>query len=233
MRDEGLSTFVDACPNLTELNLTDCTGITDKAVIQVLQKDSPQSGPAGSFQRHLHSLILKGCNQLTESVITQAAKYGGLLHIALWSSISDKTFSLLGRCEGLIHLDISDCTLISTKTLCKFIKAINTLQIVNLDRCTQLNDTVLIALAKFCKTMTSLSISSCKFTNDGLINIINNCPGMEDFVIDYCSNIGSLSFITMGINKLRIRTLSAKLKREKKFILFSLYSSQGWTSHAC
>lgn len=121
--------------------------------------------------RHLESLSLSGCTDITDSGLTCLQSYGSNLqnlHLDCCSNVTDYGLSLIAcGCPLLMAISLYRCLKITDNGLETLGNGCLSLKHVNLSYCSQISDKGLEALVQKCHQLQAVKISNC----DGIAGV--------------------------------------------------------------
>ncbi|KAJ3392242.1 Dynein regulatory complex subunit 6 [Chytriomyces hyalinus] len=215
MTNDAVGKLFEKCRHLQELELAECTQITDSALDSVLKivganrsafvssqaelVDLPaSSAAAGAAPRiplfHLKILNVAGCIRLTDGFIHTAARCFPLMetiNISKLTRVTHRALESLGQhCKNLKGIDASDIQFTYTQD----------------DQRRNTLDTSMLLLAKECKGLTNVRIASCKFVNDMTVQLLTAlCPQLESLEFPKSANITNAALPKIG-NRCKLLT---------------------------
>ncbi|KAJ3234864.1 Dynein regulatory complex subunit 6 [Chytriomyces hyalinus] len=214
MTNDAVGKLFEKCRHLQELELAECTQITDAALDSILKIVGanrsafvlPQAAlvdpaacpaPAGAARIplfHLKILNVAGCIRLTDAFIQTAARCFPLIetiNISKLTRVTHRALESLGQhCKNLKGIDASDIQFTYTQD----------------DQRRNTLDTSMLLLAKECKGLTHVRIASCKFVNDMTIQLLTAlCPQLESLEFPKSANITNAALTKIG-NRCKLLT---------------------------
>lgn len=145
------------CPQITDLDLSGLTGITDEGLLAFLFSGS----------RQLASLNLSGCTKLTDRVVFAVAEQCGdsLKNFVLdgCKRVTDKGLKAVAKhCAFLEDLDVSQCSVTDEGVIALLFETGLTLSSLNLSGCSAITDKVLPFIEESCHGLTDLNLKHCQ-----------------------------------------------------------------------
>jgi F-box and leucine-rich repeat protein GRR1 len=149
--------------SLTELDLTDCTRLTDNAVAS-LSLRCPS----------LAVLRLSGCSNMTDT--------------ALDCLLRDPRYGH-ARGQNLVRLYFAFCIQLTNAGLQRLCEGCEKLEVLDLSGCVHLTDDVISAVAKFCPHLQRLGLARCKRLTDRALCILADYLWIEHLDISHCNKV--------------------------------------------
>lgn len=207
LSDNDMLIVADNFPVLSTLLMNGNQSVTDQAVKYNCQR----------FSHQLKRLELQGCFKVTNEsleVISCCIQLIGLnvghchklSSSALASSIKQLTeleylnlkglkqvrdsciTTIVKCCTKIEHLDISQCTGLSARTLTEISCALCNLRTIEMAMCkNSVDDASLSCLLANCKSIQSVDLSSTPITNQSLESLAANCATLQDLKVNFCS----------------------------------------------
>lgn len=137
--------------------------------------------------KNLERIKIKGCELLSESLIISIIEANDFLTYI-----------------NLAYTKITDLTLFSIAKKC------SNLERLNLGRCTEIHDSYVIEISKNCRKLTSINFSKTKLTDLSIIAITENCPNLNEIILDDCTEITDISIIAISKNCSKMKGLFIK-----------------------
>uniref|UniRef100_A0A0E0BMR6 F-box/LRR-repeat protein 15-like leucin rich repeat domain-containing protein n=1 Tax=Oryza glumipatula TaxID=40148 RepID=A0A0E0BMR6_9ORYZ len=207
----GLAALVAACPNLTDLDLSNGLDLGDAAAAEVAKA------------RRLQRLSLSRCKRITDMGLgCIAVGCPDLRELSLkWCiGVTHLGLDLLAlKCNKLNILDLS-YTMIVKKCFPAIMKLQN-LQVLLLVGCNGIDDDALTSLDQECSKslqvtpsmsssfemihkLQTLKLDGCQFMDDGLKSIGKSCVSLRELSLSKCSGVTDtdLSFVVPRLKKL-------------------------------
>lgn len=191
VEDEALAAIGKYCSRLEEINLRDCSGLTDTGFVQL----------AIGCGRTLKSLDVASFESLTD-VALEAVGF----HCPSLETLS--LFSRFINNEGLLSVAIGCRLLKSLKLHCEnmtdeALQAVGSfcllLEFLSLYRCYKLTDRSLCAIGKGCKKLKKLNLEYCLLLSDvGLDSVAIGCTELVHLNINGCNNIATDGLKSIG-----------------------------------
>lgn len=222
--DYGLKTLASYGANLTELDLSHCYEITDKAVRKVAESFNNLTtlnlvachniGRSG-----LHSLS-KNCKNLVKLDLSVRRVEGDIPAFAkncseltqlkmskCWGVTDEEVKILAKNCPKLIELDLSECPSLTDAAFDAFGANWPNLTRLNLSQC-DIRDKGVELLAKNLPNLTQLNLSNCAWlTNESVKALAKNCPNLEKLSLKGCSSLTDEGVRTLAESCRKIRDL--------------------------
>jgi len=228
---EGLQSLSEGCPNLTNLNLKWCRGVTDRGIGQIVRACS-----------RLQSLFLDGTNVSNTGLASIAAHGKNLWFLSLASAqgiITDEGLQALSEgCPNLGHLNLQGVKNISAKGLKLILQNSKKLYNLNLSK-VSLTQNDLTALIPFFRNLRALDISEIDINLDEAAGLIaQHCKNLRTFNAEKCllTDLGlrsleplarKLSRVNLSSTNVGDQGLSAFLGKTSNLIELRL----GWCSN--
>eukprot|EP00301_Raphidiophrys_heterophryoidea_P026120 c8936_g1_i1.p1 GENE.c8936_g1_i1~~c8936_g1_i1.p1 ORF type:complete len:243 (-),score=64.41 c8936_g1_i1:28-756(-) len=152
IKDKTLVSLTAHCTEMTHLDLTRCTGLSDKALGNLCEKLDK-----------LQSLLLYACGQFRDQAVQAAVQHCRMLHtldVCGFNHITDDAFAVV-ECVQLTSLNITWCVQLTDKTLIAIAAQCKKLQSVQLMGLRDVSDSGIQALADGCPDMEQLNINGC------------------------------------------------------------------------
>ncbi|VDP14184.1 unnamed protein product [Heligmosomoides polygyrus] len=177
-----IANFSDGCPSLQYLNISWCDNIQDKGVQMVL---------AGC--KSLTTLIMKGCEGLTEQVFANSVDNMKNLEVInlLSCFANDETVAHISRgSPNLQYLCLSNCTQITDRSLISLSQGCKMLTDIELSGCSLLSDAGFTQLARHCKSLARMDLEDCSLITDATIHSLStNCSNLSELSLSHCELI--------------------------------------------
>ncbi|GAB4837219.1 hypothetical protein Ancab_002123 [Ancistrocladus abbreviatus] len=204
--DVGVISLVGNLRNLSCLNLTGCSQVTDQALKVI--------GEVGLIR----ILNLRGCSSITDEglgclVRGSVRKSLEKLDIADCDRVTDNGVCLLQHFCCLEELNLADCGPRITDSGGLAIANIRTLKRLNLSWLFNILDVTLIEVAKNCQSLVELVITGCEeITGDG-IRVFAEHKSLETLVMASCFNVSivDIKLLVFGCRSLRFIGLDRRL----------------------
>jgi F-box/leucine-rich repeat protein 2/20 len=169
--------------NVLELNLTECTNLSDRGVIMALH----------SFPR-LQSLVLHGCCGLSNAVmheVSQRCHHMRQLSLAyLFRVTSDAVERVVQSCTDIQSLDLTMHHCITDNTIWVIARHLPHLQNLVLAYCGNITDRGVSHLAQFCRGLRSLDLSYCRhLTDTSLLVLAGRCAQLSSLQLACCRQV--------------------------------------------
>ncbi|KAI8119736.1 hypothetical protein FF38_14116 [Lucilia cuprina] len=207
LTDEGVKHFGLLRQTLRSLNISHCSKVTAKGLLQ---------GLAAQTNNTLKTLVLNDMADMdAESVRLLAQRLPNLNYLSLENcreSVTDSTLECIFRYQlKLQHLILDDCIRITDEGLLGFgdqpspISNLKGLQSLSLRGCRNLSNRALIKGLKFTE-LRKLVLGYChKISSMGIEELVENCPALEDLTISSCLMIDddAMLHIAQGLPRLR------------------------------
>lgn len=148
---------------LTELDVTDCTRLTDRAVAAVSTRCP-----------HMAVLRLSGCSNLTD----KSLQY--LLHEPRHNK---------PRGQDLVRVDLAFCIQLTNEGIEAMCQACEKLEALDLSGCVHLTDEVIAAVAKYCPHLQRLSLARCKRLTDRTLCTLADYLWIEELDVSHCNKV--------------------------------------------
>jgi len=207
--DLGVQYLTQNCAFLTTLELWNCTLISD-AALQHLAK--------ASFATSLSTLILRGCDKITDqgleylsqschnlvnfsvrgcklltdkgilTLVTQSNKFEELM-LSFCHQLTDVSLEAIGNhCDRLKKLYLPELELITDEGI-RFISARTTLEELNLQFCVNITDVAMSHIAKL-TNLTRLDCDYCaEITDQGVVEVAASCTELEEIFLSHIPNL--------------------------------------------
>lgn len=178
--DEDMAVIAPACPNLRNLGVEKCRGITD-ASLSLLNKH------CGA----LRILRVACCPYVTsDGIIALSSGYSQLEELDLSElGIGDNALNALAEhCTGLKKLMLNNCTNAGDEGIIRIVtscRSIEHLSLINL----RISDNCLAMIGAHCADLDTIYLSDCNLiTNDGIIQIAL-CVRLQELYLNRCVNV--------------------------------------------
>ncbi|XP_057955895.1 F-box/LRR-repeat protein 3-like isoform X2 [Malania oleifera] len=196
----GMMTIGNWCASLKELSVSKCLGVTDEGLSPVVRK-----------HKELRKLDITCCRKITHVSIdslTSLCSFLTSLRMESCSLVSKEAFVLIGRCEFLEELDVTDNE-IDDEGL-KSISRCRKLSSLKLGICPNVTDGGLTHIGLCCPKLTELDLyRSVGISDVGIAAIARGCPALEMINIAYCSNVTDASLVSLS-KCLRLKILEIR-----------------------
>jgi len=204
--DKGVMYLTYICSNLSYLNLKGCNKIDDGALKHLVE-----------FSK-LETLVLTGCTHITDEGMKNlsACQSNGKLQnldVTFCHQITDQGIKYISDLKSLLTLDLTCCRKVTHLGLqyladnCPHLLSLNltgcdqiifcemTKGFLNIEKLAMMGckftcDHCLKFLVKFSKNLTDLCVAYSELvTDEGIANVIINCPNLSILNLKKCSNI--------------------------------------------
>ena len=209
--------------NITELNISECSRLTDRGVGAISQRCEK-----------LSVLNLSGCSLLTDTSaqnLIREPRTGGPrgellkdVKLSYCMLLTDKATDFLSRRSTKIEsLDMSGCVHLTDDGIRRLVSRCSSIQHITLSRCKRLTDKALCNLADYL-WVESLDISSNnKITDEGIDVVALEFAGLIKLNISDCEKITNRSIVSLGRHCRNLKELQAvNLKNVSKECLEEL-----------
>ena len=178
--------------SLTVLNMKDCIHITDTTFAGLQSRCSK-----------IHTLILQGCHQLTDS----ALRY-------MYEVELDSVNNNFPMCDSFKVLNLASCLKVSAAGLNSLFLKCGVLEDLDLSGITCVNDALIHDLCEACPTIQRLHLRRCIYVSDVSLCSIASSLWLEHLDISSCSKItnAGIEVVSVACNGL----ISLKAKRVRK-----------------
>lgn len=205
-----VSLIAISCPYLEDLNLSNCSQITDKSLTLIAR-----------HCKHLKKLNLNRCDLISSSAIEELASGCKKLKIINLSrpllnpkrQISDESLSALVVANPeIMELRLRNCEKVSDDTIIAMAKTCGkNLRALDLSWCGNITDRALLeGISPHCPNLTSLALNGCKrLTDISIISLLGSCPTIMSL------SLAHLPFITD-------RILTSMAEKLSKLVILSL-----------
>ncbi|XP_051167584.1 F-box/LRR-repeat protein 7-like [Leptopilina boulardi] len=224
--DLNVTTILDNCIHLKELDMTDCSRITKVctrvAVLQLQTIDLSDcheiddSGLVSSLARmpHLNCLYLRRCFRITDTSLIAIASYcSGMrqLSVSDCTRITDFGVRELAACLGpsLRYFSVGKCDQVSDAGLLVVARHCYKLRYLNARGCEALSDSATVALARGCPRIRALDLGKCDIGDATLEALSTGCPNLKKLSLCGCeritdSGLEALAYYVRGLQQLNI-----------------------------
>ncbi|KAJ3317484.1 hypothetical protein HDU76_001161 [Blyttiomyces sp. JEL0837] len=200
--DDEVAYMVSLCPNISELSLSNCWKLTDRAVSSV-----------GHGLANLKSLDISFCGQISgiglfDHNLSELESLT-LKHSRLFSDANLE--NVLCRAPRLKKLRLKRCTKITDNGVFAIVRYCRQIAFLDLSDCDRISDKCLKWIASGCTQLTSLQLSFCtRITNTGLYDLALGQQAFEFLDFSHCEQITDAGIIFFS-NSLRcLRRLSLR-----------------------
>jgi len=172
--------------SLTELNINDCTRLTDKALAAISSRSAS-----------LSILKMTGCSHMTDAglsyLITEPrynqarGKNLSKLYFSYCIQLTNQgVMDLCHACDKMVVLELSGCVHLTDEALLIIAQYCPLLQTIHVARCKRLTDRALCSLADYL-WVEDLDVAHCnRLTDEGVEVIALECGGMRRLNVAYC-----------------------------------------------
>ncbi|KAI4305372.1 hypothetical protein L6164_028742 [Bauhinia variegata] len=184
--NEGVKS-ISVCSKLSCLKLGLCLKITDKGLCHI-----------GSSCSKLTELDLYRCTGITDAGIAAIAHGCPSLegiNIAYNTKITDNSLVSLSKCLNLRRLEIRGCPQISWVGFSAVSVRCKQLTVLDIKKCHNVNDTVMIQLAKNSQNLERMKLSHCSVTDVGLIALAT-MSSLQQIAIFHMEGLTSNGMVT-------------------------------------
>lgn len=207
-------------PNLTNLNLSNCSEISDVA-LWAIAKHCPR----------IQHLVLSCCDKITNiGLRSLSLRCSELLYLDFTNCyiLNDLGLaSIACGCFKLKSLNLTNCYNITDSGVGKVVKSCQLLEILNLHCCHnvgEFGDHGLKEIATYCKHLKYLDLVKCKHVSDnGLSMITTNCTKLETLKLSNCDGVtvNGLRYLCKNLSNLKTLILSGcQLLHDSDFQVF-------------
>lgn len=169
---EGLKSFLDNHPNITELDLYGSTASTDESVAYIMQNC-----------KKLTKLRLSG-NGITDKALREMAAHGSNLKVVKLTECQEITNSalkeLFKNCPKLVKLSIQECSSIFHDRAA-----------LKKQEDKGVSNEVVETLAANCPDLEEVYIEPSGIAKGGLIALAQKCPNLRDAGFDRCRDLST------------------------------------------
>lgn len=184
--------FSVGCPNITNVTLVNCSGITD-ASMTILKDQFVE----------LLEVDIENCKRVTDAGVSELTKCKSLtsLRLAYNCNLTESAFTILGSTShGMKVIDLDGCSKISDNGIALICKGCPLLESISISYCRLLTTTGVEAIAK-CKHLTSIKLRNNYAIGDsGIIALAEGCHQIKLLHIQECGNITDRSLTAIGKN---------------------------------
>ncbi|XP_024887630.1 F-box/LRR-repeat protein 7-like isoform X1 [Temnothorax curvispinosus] len=224
--DANVTTVLDSCAHLRELDLTGCPNVTRACgrttILQLQSLDLSDchgvedSGLVLSLSRmpHLGCLYLRRCGRITDASLVAIASYcASLRQLSVSDCVKVTDFGVrevaarLG--PSLRYFSVGKCDRVSDAGLLVVARHCYKLRYLNARGCEALSDSATIALARGCPRMRALDIGKCDIGDATLEALSTGCPNLKKLSLCGCERITdagleALAYYVRGLRQLNI-----------------------------
>ena len=213
--DKTMDAVAANCYRLQGLNITHCRKISDDSLINIarncrhlkrLKFNECRQLTAKSiieFARHCKQLLeidLHGCLQIEDDAVTAMISEGPNLRelrLAHCQRITDSAFLNLPfehTYDTLRILDLSDCGELQDNGVIKIITAAPRLRNLVLAKCRQITDRAIMAITKLGKNLHYIHLGHCaRITDTGVTQLVRICTRIRYIDLACCTNLTDAS----------------------------------------
>ena len=184
---------IDLCKarsNVTILNLSSCSAITDLALNNI-----------GNHWKHLEEVTLGGCENITHvGVRSLALNCRQLKRISFVNyAIDDAGLRIVGA--NLMHLeyiDLTGCRKVSDRGLCEIGHCCRKIKTLKLSGCYKICESGIWAVCELvhCEDLRELTLCGCtSMSNQGVVAITRRCPRLQKLHLSRCPYIDAKAVI--------------------------------------
>lgn len=180
----SVAVLVAALPDLTSLNLSHASQLTNDAV-----------APLGRLV-HLEELSLRGCKEITDDgvvpLVTALGPQLRKLSLSGCKSLHDRSVrTMAARCPELRVLELAFCSNISDAAVDALARGCSRLEKLDLEEVPELTDAALGSLAAHTRGSLRAIVLSYddKLTDVGLLALARGCPNIEQLLMDNCTRV--------------------------------------------
>ncbi|XP_043289995.1 F-box/LRR-repeat protein 7-like [Venturia canescens] len=233
--DNNVTSILDNCPHLKELDLTgcvsvtraytriagsplesldlsDCHGVDDSALVLTLSR-----------MPNLTFLYLRRCFRITDASLVSVASYCPNLRqlsVSDCSRITDFGVRELAARLGpsLRYFSVGKCDRVSDAGLLVVARHCYKLRYLNARGCEALSDSATIALARSCPRLRALDLGKCDIGDPTLEALSTGCPNLKKLSLCGCervtdSGLEALAYYVRGLRQLNIGDCPAVTRR--------------------
>ncbi|XP_072978557.1 F-box protein At5g07670-like [Typha angustifolia] len=206
--DSGIASLVSLAKNLTVLDLSWCSRITDEAL-----------GAIGAVSS-LSVLCLHGCSLVTDSGLASLSN-GPLLSRSIrrldlseCDRISDNGVMSLRKLSFLQELDLAECGPKVTDAGIVAIASVSSLRRLSVKWLINLSDAAVLALARDCQYLVELDVTGCELITGAGIRAFSGHGSLEILVLASCYNltVDDVAVVVSGCPTLRYVGLDRVLR---------------------
>lgn len=206
LSNRAMKYIVHCCPNLQELLIGGCTGLTDKGLailgnsklslsVLNLRNNALLTGSGLMKLRHLTSLEtldLKGCTRVDSSGVASLVKHNLMLKTLILSTcvaVTDHVVSELCNRTKLKRLSLSKCFSLTSKSLLQ-LRNLHELEVLSLSRVIAVNDDVVAVLQQLPLRYLNLRGS---LVGDEAIQSLSTMKSLETLSLQDCDLVQDVS----------------------------------------
>lgn len=227
VNDANVTTVLDSCAHLRELDLTGCSNVTRACSrtttnLQLQSLDLSDchgvedSGLVLSLSRmpHLGYLYLRRCIRITDASLVAIASYCANLRqlsISDCVKVTDYGVRELAARLGpsLRYFSVGKCDRVSDAGLLVVARHCYKLRYLNARGCEALSDSATVALARGCPRMRALDIGKCDIGDVTLEALSTGCPNLKKLSLCGCERVTdtgleALAYYVRGLRQLNI-----------------------------
>ncbi|KAI8815199.1 hypothetical protein BJ742DRAFT_782717 [Cladochytrium replicatum] len=221
--DNGICAIADACALLDNINLKECTNITDASVFALVR-------PRMEFYHNpprtpLLFINLGLCDRVTDASVATLSelvaiqdsysfgrpssgmhtlKVSGCFRITD-ASITHFSTALQTRLETttpstLKLLCLSGCYNLTSPALTSLTTHLGLLESLNLFSCPNVDDSTLACIASHCRKLNSLVVSKCRLSSSGAVALASMCPDLHTLYMGFL-------LLAEGVGNVGVRAL--------------------------
>ena len=186
--------------------MDDCKSLTDAAFHQDMSLFSPLNGLLC-----LEELDISGCNQLTDRVLTQLAKFSSELRVFVMARCkgisSVGVQDILYAITSLESINVSFCPRVTDEAFDPLLMKRGSLQHIYADNC-NIGDKTLSYIARGCKHMRTVTLRWCHgVTDEGVRLLAHSCHEIESIDISSCYEVTDTAVNALSKSCKSLRTL--------------------------
>ncbi|KND01462.1 uncharacterized protein SPPG_03264 [Spizellomyces punctatus DAOM BR117] len=203
VNDISIRSILDSCRALSDLDLSECPGVTD-AAFEISLNFKKRGIPMA-----LQKLQLSSCavSDRTTFLLSQSCPSLREVNVSQCSRITKSTLVNMAHCSGIESLVLTGTAMnepaaISFEdALLAFAEGCNQLRQFVLASCPRVSDTSVEYLAGFCTHLYEIDFTQCAtITDSALRSLATHCPALSRVLIATCPRITDMGIIFLAQN---------------------------------
>ncbi|KAI9742826.1 MAG: SCF ubiquitin ligase complex subunit [Claussenomyces sp. TS43310] len=213
--NDGSVAPLAVCTSVERLTLTNCQGLTDRGLIELVTGNSRLlaldiSGDTQITEAainvlavectRLQGLNISGCTKISnESMIKIAENCRSIKRLKLndCGQIEDSAILVFARkCRNILEIDLHKCRLIGNEPVTELLARGQSLRELRLSNCEIISDRAFLSLPahQTYESLRILDLTSCaRLTDQAVEKIISVAPRLRNLVLSKCRNITDLA----------------------------------------
>jgi len=209
----GLQELIRSCTFLTDLCLCECPALCDKTVPTVFRYNNPSHIRCLSIRRcDIHDYGLSTLASYCPTLQKLDIRCCGLITAAGFNALIQRVPSInvlsCGRCIGtddlalkyigqgfgttLVDLNLAMCWRVSSRGVAELVRNCRQLRSLNLNSCTNVDDSALKAISRnpyLQRSLVGVSLNECNVGDDALEELVANCSSLSFISVVGCPRV--------------------------------------------